>query len=102
MFYPAFAGVPEWAPAGENHILYSRAVLKDVSYAGKKVQYTATQEPGTEYLRVAFRPSSVMLNGVKLSLRHDLSSEGYSIRDLGRGDYALNVNRMRSGQVVIQ
>jgi hypothetical protein len=102
MFYPAFAGVPEWAPPSENHIVYSEAVLKEVSYAGKKVQYTATQEPGTEYLRLAFHPSSVMLDGLKLSLRHDLSSEGYTVRDLGRGDYALNIKRMRIGRVVIQ
>jgi len=102
MFYAAFAGVPEWAPPGENHILYSDAVLKDVSYAMKKVQYTATQEPGTEYLRLAFRPGTVMLNGVTLSLRHDLTSEGYTVTDLGRGDYELTIKRMRSGSVVIQ
>ena len=36
MFYHAFAAVPEWAPPGENHILYSEGVLKDVSYAAGK------------------------------------------------------------------
>ncbi len=102
MFYPAFAGVPEWAPPGENHIVYSEAVLKEVSYAGTKVQYTATQQPGTEFLRLAFHPSSVMLNGARLSLRRGLSSEGYTVRDLGRGDYTVRVKRMSIGRVVIQ
>jgi hypothetical protein len=102
MFYAAFAGVPEWAPPRENHILYSATVLNDVSYSARKVHYAATEGPGTEYLRVAFHPRSVMLNGLKLVLRHDLSSEGYTLRDLGRGDYALNVRRSRLGRVSIQ
>jgi hypothetical protein len=102
MFYPAFAGVPEWAPPGESHILYSDAVLNHVSYGARNVQYAATQGPGTEYLRVAFRPTSVTLNGSELSLRPNLSSEGYTLRDLGHGDYALTVRRVKPGSVVIQ
>jgi hypothetical protein len=102
MFYPAFAGVPEWAPPRENHILYSEAVLKDVSYAANQVQYTATQVRGTEYLRLAFRPSGVTLNGSGLSRRPDLSSEGYTERDLGHGDYALNIRRVKPGSVVVR
>jgi hypothetical protein len=74
MFYPALAGVPEWAPPGENHILYSDAVLKDVSYAPKRVQYTSTQKAGTEYLRLAFRPTRIALAGADLSLRPDLDA----------------------------
>jgi hypothetical protein len=101
MFYHAFAAVPEWAPPGENHILYSVGVLKNVSYAGRKIQYTPTDGVGTEYLRLAFTPSSITANGVKLSLRPDLKEEGYTVRNLGSGDYAVNVRRMRAGEVVI-
>ena len=88
MFYPAFAGIPEWAPPRENHILYSEAVLKEVSYAARKVQYTSTEGVGTEYLRLAFEPTRITLNGAKLSLRPDLRAQGYTVRDLGGGDYA--------------
>jgi hypothetical protein len=102
MFYPAFAGVPEWGPPGENHILYSDAVLKDVAYALQQVQYTATQGPGTEYLRVNFHANSITLAGAQLALRHDLSSQGYTWKDLGHGDYALNIRRDKPGAVVIR
>lgn len=102
MFYQAFAGVPEWAPPGENHILYSAGVLKDVSYATTKIQYTPTDGAGTEYLRLAFLPTSITVNGVKLSLRSKLNSEGYAVRNLGNRDYAVNIRRMRAGKVVIQ
>ncbi len=102
MFYPALAAVPEWAPPGENHILYSDSVLTGVVYAAGKVQYTATQEPGTEYLRLAFRPRRVRLNGVNLSLRSDLNAEGYTERDLGHGDCAVSIKRTYRGRVAIE
>ena len=78
---PSIRGGPEWAPPGENHILYSDAVLKDVSYAPKMVQYTSTQSAGTEYLRLAFRPTRIILAGVRLSLRSDLDAQGYTLED---------------------
>jgi hypothetical protein len=102
MFYPAFAAVPEWAPPGEDHILYSDAVLKDVSYAPKKVRYTSTQKRGTEYLRLAFHPTRVTLEGVDLMSRADLDSDGYSLRELGNGDFAVDIRRGRTGTVVIR
>jgi hypothetical protein len=102
MFYPAFAGVPEWAPPGQNHILYSAGVLKNVSYAAKEIHYTPTDGAGTEYLRLAFRPSSITVHGAELSLRSDLSSEGYTVRSLGHGDFAVNIRRMHTGEVIVR
>jgi hypothetical protein len=102
MFYPGFAGVPEWAPPGENHILYSDAVLKDVSYAPGEVRYTSTQQPGTEYLRLAFHPTHITLDGADLAPRPDLNSHGYTTRDLGNGDFAVNVRRGQTGTIVIR
>ena len=102
MFYHALAAVPEWAPAGEDHILYSKNVLKDVSYADKKITYTATQKTGTEFLRLAFKPTMVTLNRVKISLRSDTDKEGYILKDLGNGDYAVKIKRIRSGRVIVK
>ena len=101
MFYHAFAAVPEWAPPGEDHILYSQGVLRNVSYAASEVKYTPTDADGIEYLRLTFRPLAVTVGGVALSAASDLSAEGYTVRSLGGGDYAVNVRRMRSGAVVV-
>jgi hypothetical protein len=102
MFYHAFAAVPEWAPPKENHILYSEAVLKDVSYTAGKLRYTPTEGIGTEYLRLAFPPTAVTVDGVKLTLRPDLKVEGYTVRNLGDGDYAVAIRRMRTGKVLVR
>ncbi len=102
MFYAAFAGVPDWAPPGEDHILYSDSILREVSYSGNKVGYAATEGPATDYLRLAFRPREVTLDGVRLSARRDSGAEGYTERELGGGDVALAIRRSRSGRVVIR
>jgi hypothetical protein len=101
MFYPAFAGVPEWAPPGENHILYSTGVLRNVSYADACVRYTAV-DAGTEYLRLHFRPTSITVRGSKLALHTDLASQGYTQRALGNGDFAVTIRRSQMGDVVLK
>lgn len=101
MFYHALASVPEWAPPKENHILYSKGVLKSVSYADKKVEYTTTDKKGTEFLRLAFKPTTITAGGIKIPLRSDINKEGYTLKDLGNGDYAVKINRMRPGSVII-
>jgi hypothetical protein len=102
MFYHAFSGVPEWAPPRENHILYSEGVLKNVAYEVGKIQYTATDDAGIEYLRLSFQPTRITVKGVKLTSQPDLKSEGYTVRNLGNGDYALKIRRTRAGDVLVQ
>ena len=102
MFYQAFAGVPEWAPPAENHILYSEGILKDVEYGYKKVSYTATKTRDIEYLRLAFKPKTITLNGIKLLLIAKADKEGYTLKSLGNGDYAVTINRTKAGRVVIE
>jgi hypothetical protein len=102
MFYQAFAGIPEWAPPAQNHILYSEGILKDVTYLAKEINYTATSKEGIEYLRLAFKPASVVVNGSKLSLVSDSYKKGYRLKDLGSGDYSVIIKREKAGKVVIK
>jgi hypothetical protein len=102
MFYHAFAGVPEWAPPAENHILYSEGILKNVEYGSGRVCYTATKNRDTEYLRLAFKPGTITLNGTGLSLLETAGREGYTLRSLGKGDYAVTIKRTVAGRVVIE
>ncbi len=101
MFYHVFAAVPEWAPPGENHILYSEGILKNVSYQVRKVEYTSTENNGTEFLRLAFKPEIITINGKKISLRQDLTEEGYLLKDLGHGDFALTIRHYDAGDINI-
>ena len=101
MFYHVFAGVPEWAPPHENHILYSEGILRDVKYATDEVKYTATSGNGTEYLRLAFKPAKISINGVGISNSGDPKQDRYQIKDLGKGDYAITVRHKTACEVDI-
>ena len=102
MFYHVFAAVPEWAPAAENHILYSEGILKNVEYGKQKVVYTATKINDTEYLRLAFKPSVITLNGNKIPLTKKLNKEGFTLRNLENGDFAIAIKRVSAGKVIIE
>ena len=102
MFYHVFAGIPEWAPPGETHILYSEGILKEVRYDDHLVEYTATNDTGPEYLRLAFKPSKITVNGRTLPVLKEPGNTGYTIRNLDSGDYAVTVARTTSGRVIIQ
>lgn len=101
MFYHAFAGVPEWAPPHENHILYSEGIVRDVLYSKNQVAYTATAENGTEYLRLAFKPDRIIINGELISLGEVLNPDTYLLRSLGDGDFALTIRHKKAGEVII-
>lgn len=98
MVYHAFAAIPEWAPAGENHILYSAGILKNVSYQDQQLQYTAADSNGKEFLRLHFKPTFVSVKGKSIPL---INNPAYGIRELGNGDYAVLISRKTAGKVII-
>ena len=100
MFYHVLAAVPEWAPRGENHFLYSPGIATNIIYSDNRVSYTATDQSGTDYFRISFKPVDVLLNDVKLQEGQN-NVPGFTLKDLGSGDYALIVKRNKAGKVVI-
>jgi hypothetical protein len=99
MFYHVFAAMPEWAPPREDHILYSYGVLTSVQCGQGELQYTATQAKDVEYLRLSFLPTTVTLEGAALPRKTDPSAEGWMVRDLGGGDFAITIRHGRAGRI---
>lgn len=102
MFYHAFAGVPEWAPPQENHILYSTGIVREVRYEPHAVAYNVAGGTGTEYLRLSFQPKLLTVDNAAIPPSTNCSTTCYSVRALGNGDYALKLQRPRSGKVSIR
>lgn len=101
MFYHAFAGVPEWAPPNEDHILYSEGILRDVRYADKHLEYNASSVSGVEYIRLSYKPGRITLNGNELRLSSSLKPDTYIIRKLGKGDHSVTVSHSKAGKIII-
>ena len=101
MFYHALAAVPEWAPPAENHLLYSTAVLREVAYGATKIKYSATGNKGTDYLRSAFEPGNITLDGEQILKQSAANKQGYTIRKLPDEGWAIVITRLKAGDVVI-
>lgn len=88
-FLTGFAAIPEWAPAGEDHLTSSSSVVQAVHYAPGAVSYTTSDAPATDTLRLGFAPRSVTAGGQPLPKRSDLAQQGWSY------DAATGVLRVR-------
>ena len=100
MFYHALAAVPQWAPHGANHILYSTGILNEIQYKKESVSYYATENTGVEYVRVSFMPASIRIGKIKMHISAT-ASQGYIIQNLGSGDYEIQIRRNEKGRIVI-
>jgi len=95
----ALGAFPEWAPAGEDHLLRSSSVVQSVSYAADQISYRTFDTAATEVLRLSAMPSRVLASGVELARRGDLSQPGWTF------DAATGATRIRhdaANQVVIE
>ena len=59
-FLVVLGAVPEWAPAGEDHLLRSTSVVSEVAYAPGRIRYGTFDDAGEEVLRVTFVPRTVI------------------------------------------
>ena len=101
MFYHVFSALPELAPVNEDHILYSEAILRDVSYSENKVSFTTASGNSIIYLKLSFRPESITLNGMKLKKSIKELPGTYYIESLGKGDFKMTVRPGAAGKTVI-
>jgi hypothetical protein len=59
----AFWAVPEWAPAGESHLVGSSSVVTRIHYGAGSVTYSTFDAQSSDVLRLDFTPESVTGNG---------------------------------------
>jgi hypothetical protein len=97
----AMGAVPEFAPAGENHLLYSTSVVQKVAYGPRSVHYRTFDRTSTEVLRLDFRPALVTAGGAALSETPDLRQQGYTVRPLAGGDYIVRIEHSDSNELSI-
>lgn len=98
-FQWAMGAIPEFAPAGANHILRSSSVVQKVTYAARSVEYRTFDAAATEVLRLRFKPSRVAAGGIALKQRNDTREAGYTLQSLPGGDWIVRVRHANSGQI---
>ncbi|GAC1616452.1 MAG: hypothetical protein NVS9B13_01860 [Candidatus Acidiferrum sp.] len=95
----SFWAVPEWAPANESHLLGSLSPVTKIAYGAGSVTYSTFDVDSTDVLHLDFVPESVSAGGRPLSLRLDLSQEGYTLDESTR---VLRIRHVNSRDIDIQ
>jgi hypothetical protein len=84
-FMEGMAAVPEWAPAGEDHLLKSSSVVKFVSYKPTEIKFTTFDKASKEVLRLASKPKKITVNGKLINEIKELNSGGFTWQALTVG-----------------
>ncbi len=113
----AMAAVPELAPGDQDHILSSTSVIQQADYHGNvnkflvpyvhvpdidkvRVYYSSYDSNGTETVRLANKPGSVLLDGNSISELSALESTGYKWTTLQQGGL-LEIRRDGGSEVIV-
>lgn len=60
-FMEGVAAIPEWAPAGENHLLKSTSVVQDIQYSPEQISLRTFDPDGKLTFRLASKPDKVLV-----------------------------------------
>jgi len=100
------AWMPEcFAPARENHIIQSTAVVNSVTYGAGRIDFSTFDAPPrtTTVLRLAFEPDTVSdAGGSPLPSRGDLNQNGYLLKPLPAGDYLVTIRHDGIRQIRVE
>lgn len=66
-FLDGLAAVPEWAPPGEDHLLYSSSMVQQIEYRPDRLSVVTFDNDGSMRLRLNRKPQSVEVNNVRLT-----------------------------------
>ena len=99
-FMEGIAAVPEWAPAGENHLLRTNSVIQKIKYSDKQIAYQTYDAKAREVLRLASKPSSIMVNGTAVKETKNEGTDGWVWQPLSKGGI-LRINHTKGSNVSI-
>ncbi len=67
-FFDGMQAVPEWAPAGENHLLGSSSLVQSIKYENAEIQYRTYLPNSIETLKLNKQPQAVTVDGKPLAM----------------------------------
>ena len=100
-FLWAMGAMPELAPKGEDHLLRSTSVVRNVEYGKRTLRYTTFDAKSSEVLRLSFAPTRVEADGVTMHAGSSSNGHGFTVTPLPEGDYIVRIKHVTSGEVRI-
>lgn len=85
-FMDGLGAVPEWAPAGEDHMLKSSSVIQQIKYDDRSIGYTSYDEQSVEILRLKNKPRAIYVgNNIIPEIEAGPGKPGWWWRQLEKG-----------------
>ena len=100
-FTAAMGAVPDFAPAGEDHLVHSTSVVKKIRYAPGQIGYETFFAQAEDTITLSFEPALVKAGSVRLNRRDDLAGDGYTLGVLADGNRILRIRHSGSEQISI-
>ena len=98
-FMEGIAAIPEWAPAGENHLLRSTSVIQKIKYTASQITFTTFDSASKEVLRLIKKPGSILIDN-KILKRVNNQGAGYTWLPLQSGG-VLKLNHANGREIKI-
>ncbi|MEP7230184.1 MAG: hypothetical protein ABI691_08030 [Ginsengibacter sp.] len=99
-FMEGIAAVPEWAPAGENHLLKSTSMVQKINYGPQQISYKTYDAEAREVLRLASKPVVISVSGTALKETKTTAAEGWNWEPLSTGG-VLRIHHKKGGEISI-
>ncbi|MBW7998264.1 MAG: hypothetical protein FVQ81_17175 [Candidatus Glassbacteria bacterium] len=99
-FIEGLGAVPEWAPAGENHLLRSSSVVQKISCGPDSIYYKTFDNRATDVFRLGGRPREITVNGSVLNESTNPAGQGWTWEELDQGG-VLRIMRENGSEVKI-
>ncbi len=99
-FIDAMAAIPEWAPAGENHLLKSTSVIRTIKYGTKQIEFTSFDDSSEVTFRMAIKPGLITVNGKRLEQGKSLRSNCWTWSALEKGGI-LKIEYSNGNEIVV-
>jgi hypothetical protein len=84
-FFDAMAAIPEWAPAGEDHLLRSSSIVQSIDYQSNQILFNTFDDVSKVVLRLDKKPISICINGKKIEQRKVLETNTWTWTSLNIG-----------------
>ncbi|MDD4193171.1 MAG: hypothetical protein PHI28_17680 [Mangrovibacterium sp.] len=100
-FLDGMAAIPQWAPAGENHLLGYTSVVQKINYGIDLIAYRTFLPESTETLRLTKLPKEITVDGKQLKRVDNLTSgEGWKWEKLKEGGL-LRIKHLAGREITI-
>jgi hypothetical protein len=101
-FLAGLAAIPEWAPAGENHLLRSSSVVRNISYSQKGIICSTYDNQSEIVFRLTSKPKKITVSGQIIRQSKNSSVNSWTWKTLDKEGGVLYIYCSKGNRISIE